>query len=179
MRMGPVASMPRFAAAYTIALAALLPCGCSEKPKPSAAAAASIERNDTPEGQLRNVMRRLEDALARAKAAPGLGVKSTRRCTYELIPPAEDGGEYQAKVVIQTLVELEPDDVTPKPVRPGAAQTTPIGETVEHIAEETSSADKQTYTLVYRDRHWELTDPKPADIPATEKLCFEIALSDG
>jgi hypothetical protein len=176
--MRPTASIPP-GTALAIVMAALLPVGCNDRP--NVPAAAALERNDTPEGQLRNVMRRLEDALARAKAASGWGVNSTRRCRYRLIPPEQEGGEYMAKVVIETSVELAPEDVPlPKsPTKREGAKTTPIGETAEEIAEDTSTVVKRTYTLAYKNRRWELADPEPDDIPATERLCFQIALSDG
>ena len=64
-----------------------------------------VEANDTPEGQLRNVMRRLEDALTRARPASDSGVTSRRHCSYELFEPTEEGGPYRRTFASYTTCE--------------------------------------------------------------------------
>lgn len=155
----------------------LLASGCEEPSGPRPGVQAALEPNTTPEAQLLHVERRMKDALDRAKAASGLGVKSMRTCEFRLIPPTGDSEPYTAEVVIVTSVELDPDDL--KEGQRGKPNLKPIGEAAENVADETAQSTRRTYKLTYRDQHWELTDPPVEEIPELDETCFKIALSDG
>jgi hypothetical protein len=162
--------------AACVILLVLVP-GCQERSTPQPGAQAALEPNTTPEAQLRNVERRMKDALERARAASGLGVKSMRTCEFSLIPPASDKEPYTAEVVIVTSVALDPDAL--KEGQKGQPNLKPIGEAAENVAKETAQSTRRTYKLTYRDQHWELTDPPVEEIPELDQTCFTIALSDG
>jgi hypothetical protein len=77
-------------------------CGCSNNPPseiPDVTAA-------TPEEKLELVMHRLDSAIGDAAAAQGSGVISQRKSSHRLIPPEEEGGQYRAEVMIETIVSL-------------------------------------------------------------------------
>lgn len=165
---------PRCAAC--VILLALAP-GCQERSALPPGTQAALELNTTPEAQLRNVERRMKDALERARAASGTGVKSMRTCEFTLVPPATDSEPYTAEVVIVTSVELDPEDL--KESQRGKPNLKPIGEAAESVVDETVQSTRRTYKLTYRDQHWELTDPPVEEIPELDQTCFKIALSDG
>jgi hypothetical protein len=150
--------------------------GCQRRSTPPEGEVA-LDLNTTPEAQLKNVERRMKDALERAKAASGSGVKSSRTCEFRLIPPADDKEPYTAEVVIQSSVELDPEDL--KNGGRGKPNLKPIGEAAEHVADETAQSTERTYKLTYRNGRWELTDPPVDQIPDLDQTCFKIALSDG
>jgi hypothetical protein len=159
------------------ALLLVVVAGCQERPIAPAGTEAALDLDTTPEAQLKNVERRMKDALDRAKAASGTGVRSNRTCQFELIPPAGDEETYTAQVVIQTAVELDPEDL--KNGQQGQPNLKPIGEAAESVADQTAQVTRRTYKLAYRNGHWELTDPPVEEIPELDQTCFKIALSDG
>jgi hypothetical protein len=162
--------------AACVILLALAP-GCQERSAPPPGAQTALDLNTTPEAQLRNVERRMKDALERARAASGTGVRSMRTCEFHLIPPGGDNKPYTAEVVIATSAELNPEDL--KQGTRGKPNLKPIGEAAEDLADETAQTTRRTYKLTYRDQHWELTDPQVEEIPEVDQTCFKIALSDG
>jgi hypothetical protein len=151
--------------------------GCQDRPAGPQVVEAGLDLNTSPEAQLKHVERRMKDALDRAKAAAGTGVRSSRTCEFHLIPPADEAGPYTAEVVLITLVELDPEAL--KKGQPGQPNLKPIGEAAEDLAEQTAQTTRRPYKLAYRDGRWELTDPPVEDIPELDQACFAIALSDG
>jgi hypothetical protein len=170
-----IGSLSLWIAAGAIVLA--VASGCEERAASPTVTEAALDLNTTPEAQLKNVERRMKDALDRAKAAAGTGVRSSRTCEFQLIPPADDGAPYTAEVVIVTSVELDPEDL--KNGQPGQPNLKPIGEAAEELAEQTAQTTRRPYKLTYRDGRWELTDPPVDEIPELDQACFAIALSDG
>jgi hypothetical protein len=168
-------SLSVWGAAGAIVLA--VASGCEQRTAAPPGTEAALDLNTTPEAQLKHVERRMKDALDRAKAAAGTGVRSTRTCQFQLIPPADDAGSYTAEVVLVTSVELDPDAL--KNGQPGQPNLKPIGEAAEELAQQTAQTTRRTYKLAYRDGRWELTDPPVEEIPELDQACFAIALSDG
>jgi hypothetical protein len=159
--------------------------GCDERTAPPGVPAAVV-RDETPEGRLKDFQQRLDDALQRARAASGWGVNSTRRARVRLIPPQGEGELYTAKVFIETHVGLAPGAVAEAANRRkaagggkklGRASTEPIDPSTG-IAKAASTVTTRDYMLVFKGQRWELAEPLPDDAPETEKICFQIALSD-
>lgn len=183
-------------AACTLALFAPLLAGCD---RPVKAPIQLADVSDTPQGHLKNVMRRLEHALKIAKPAADSGVKSERKCAYELIEPANEGGDYTAEVTIQTSRALAPalaaklkpkpkpeTQAQPTPPAEGDAAIQPIGDPAnpndakaQPPADPTISVEEAVYKLAYKNHRWELVDPPQKELPETESICFQYALSDG
>ncbi len=132
--------------------------------------------SDTPEGQLKNVMRRLRYALKNATPAPGSGVVSVRQASHRLIPAEGEAGSLTAEVTIKTTLSLEPAAVA------GLKQTgkTDDGPAIDpnKIADAAETVEKKVYNLIYKDSRWELADPD-AELSDIDRRCFQYALSDG
>jgi hypothetical protein len=170
----------RFAGSFGLVLAAALAGGCGEQADTPADDAA-VERNDTPEAQLENVERRLVDALDRAKAAAGAGVLSRRQCSFKLLEAENPDDPPTAMVTIETIVRLDPAAVDlPQPsAKSPEGVTIPVADPADEILRDTRSVTRRTYKLIYAGRRWELAEPMPEDTPDTERMCFDLALSDG
>jgi hypothetical protein len=167
-------------AAYALAMLAPLFMGCEradKRPVPL------TDRSDTPQGHLKNVIRRLEFALKGAKPAAGSGVKSERKCAYQLISPTNEGDDYTAEVTIQTSRALAPSLAgkrKPQPPAEGEASIRPISDDPDATnADPTTSVESAVYKLAYKNHRWELVDPPQDKLPETESICFQYALSDG
>lgn len=157
----------------TVPLAALA-LGC----EPAVRAPVEVTANsDTPEGQLKNVMRRLRYMLENAKPTPGSGVVSHRQASHRLTPPAGNSSSYSAEVTIKTTTTLEASEVA----RLGqTSNDDPKGPPVDpkKIAKAAETSELKVYNLIYKDNRWELTNPRE-DLSDTDRLCFQYALSDG
>ena len=152
-------------------LVLLAPLGC-ERPAPSAPVQV-FDHSGTPQGDLKNVMLRLESALAEAKTNGVAGVSSSRKCSYELFEPAKDGDPYTAEVTIRTSVR-----VSPKPAKPGDAPPAGVaagGAEPEPI----TTNESKVYKLAYKDDRWDMVDPPQDKLDETEKICFQFALNEG
>lgn len=163
----------KLAAWLTVPVVALV-LGC----EPAVRAPVEVTAgSDTPEGQLKNVMRRLRYALKNATPAPGSGVVSVRQASHRLIPAKVDAESLTAEVTIKTTLSLEPNAVA------GLKQTGKTdddGPAVDpnKIADAAETVEKKVYNLIYKDSRWELADPD-AELSAADRLCFQYALSDG
>jgi hypothetical protein len=180
-------------------VAALLPFalafGC-QRPAPGGKSIA--ERSATPEGQLENVMKRLEYALGLAVPAPGAAVESERRATHRLLPPAGDQSAYEAEVTISTSMGLAPDKIEEikkqngvKPVAldsqapaesdskvaPDLAE--PQQDPAEKIAAAAEVSETKVYKLRFQNDRWELIDPPADKLSGADGECLKYALSDG
>jgi hypothetical protein len=170
----------RYAGCFGFVLAAALAGGCGDQADTPTDDAPAVQ-NDTPEAQLENVERRLVDALDRAKAAAGAGVLSRRQCSFKLLESESPDEPPTAMVTIETIVRLDPEAVDlPEPAAESPnGVTMPVSDAADEILKNSRSVTRRTYKLVYTGRHWELAEPMPEDTPETERMCFDLALSDG
>jgi hypothetical protein len=180
-------------------VAALLPLilaiGCE---RPASGGKSIAERSATPEGQLENVMKRLEYALDLARPAAGTGVVSERRSAHRLIPPAGDQAAYEAEVTISTSMGLAPEKVdeikkqtkvkpvaldSQAPVEGNAEAPADLEEPQQDPAEKIAAAAEVSETKIYKLRfqndRWELVDPPADKLTGADGECVKYALSDG
>lgn len=139
----------------------------------------------TPEGKFELVMERMESALADAKPSANSGIVSSRRCRYEVIPPASDDGLYRAEVTIETQVSLSKPHVrrlAPKTIGGQAADSEdvlkdepPLPKPSATVLVDASQASTtETFELIYQDERWKLATQPKGEL---EKICFEFALN--
>lgn len=179
--------------------AALLPLALVSGCQRAASGGKSIaERGSTPEGQLENVMKRLEYALGLARPAAGAGVVSRREATHRLLAPAGEQSAFEAEVTIATSLGLAPDKVEEikkqtevKPVAIGpesppeadAKEIAELAEPQEDPAEKIAAAaevsETKVYKLRFQNERWELIDPPADKLSGADGECLKYALSDG
>jgi hypothetical protein len=180
-------------------VAALLPFalafGCQ---RPASGDKSLAERSATPEGQLENVMKRLEYALGLARPAAGTGIESERRSTHRLLPPTDDQSAYEAEVTISTSMGLAPDKVeeikkqngmkpvaldSEAPVEADPNHELDLAEPQQDPADKIAAAAEVSETKVYKLRfqndRWELVDPPADKLSGADGECLKYALSDG
>lgn len=164
-----------FLAAWLLAPLPVLMLGC----EPAVRAPLEITAgSDTPDGQLKNVMRRLRFALKNAKPGADSGVVSRREASSRLIPPEGDSSTYTAEVTIKTSTELAPAEVAR--LKQTSAENADVANVdLEKIADAADISDLKVYNLIYKDKRWELARPPREKLTETEQLCFQYALSDG
>ena len=169
--------------------------GCQ---RPASGGKSVAERSATPEGQLENVMKRLEYALGLARPAAGTGVKSNRQAAHRFLPPAGDQSAYEAEVTISTSLSLAPEKIeeikkqtgvkpvaldSQAPVDADPKQELDLAEPQQDPAEKIAAAAEVSETKIYKLRfqndHWELIDPPADKLSGADGECLKYALSDG
>lgn len=85
----------------------VLACGCKDKSK---ALPATRMRTDTPEGQFKWLVQRLEHAVLDFSSTQGSGLTiSSRKVDSELIPPSDDVDHYRGRITISYEAKYVPE----------------------------------------------------------------------
>jgi hypothetical protein len=179
----------RAAAAVIVAITAF-GAGCEDA---SLQAPPEIPRA---EAEFERVTQRLESALKDAQAAAGSGIASNRECSYRLIPPKGDQGQYEAEIKIETTTRLlkpklpvrkPPADSeidSPEEVATAAQEVDrPAGPTPREVAEKeaaqiaalSKTRTVETYRLTFENDRWQLANSPEEPL---DRIILEYALQD-
>lgn len=154
------------------ALAGVCTPGCNSKPAPSPPAAAP---QPDPQGQLDEIIGRLEYALNNAKNVAGAGVVSSRECKYELLEPTDEAPYRRAEVSIITRVSVTGKREPPKSTDPVAGAEATIKSLENQVERLKPTVETDKYLLQYENGRWRLQTDVASEM---HKICWDYALSD-